>query len=50
VKRDTDWCSLLCLLRAVYQGLRIVQEGLHDRDAVRRTLKPGNDVYKSAGY
>jgi hypothetical protein len=27
----------------------IVKEVLYDRDAVRRTLKLGNDVYKSAG-
>ena len=49
MKRDTDWCSLLCLLCVIYQGRRVVQEMLHDRDAVRRTLKPGNYVYKSPG-
>ena len=38
-----------CLLCEVYRGLSIVKEVPHDTDAVRRTLKPGNDVCKSAG-
>ena len=49
MKRDTDWCALLCLLCAVYRDRSIVKKVLHDRDAVRRTLKPGNGGDKCAG-
>lgn len=48
MKRNTDWCALLCLLGAVYRGRCTVKKVLHDRDAVRRSLKPGNDMDKIA--